>query len=71
MKKCEFKHCHNYKENKTNNCTTYYNVDNCAYQNDFECPVEKKVKRMKDYEAYDTMHNVDGVVGESLSPSKL
>lgn len=31
--------------------------------------IEKK--GITDYEAYDTMHNVDGIVGESLSPSKL
>jgi hypothetical protein len=26
---------------------------------------------MKDYEAYDIMHNSDGIVGESTNPSKL
>lgn len=71
MKKCELKNCHNYKENETNNCTMYYNVDNCAYQKDFECPVKKEVKRMKDYEAYNVMHIADGIIGRSLSSSKL
>ena len=31
----------------------------------------KYKKRMKDYEAYDIMHNSDGIVGESTNPSKL
>jgi hypothetical protein len=42
------------------------------------CPVVQEylkslnLKEIKyDYEAYDTMHNVDGIVGKSLSPSKL
>ena len=48
----------------------------------FECPVigiynirkamSDRQKAMKDeYEAFDCMHNADGIVGESLSPSKL
>ena len=59
------------EENETNNCTMYYNVDNCAYQKDFECPVKKEIKRMKDYEAYNVMHIADGIIGRSLSSSKL
>lgn len=71
MKKCELKNCHNYNENKSNNCTTFYDIKNCAYQTDFECPVKKEVKRIKDYEAYNDMHNSDGIIGQSTVPSKL
>lgn len=36
------------------------------------CPViEENKKRMKDYEAYDTMHTNDGVIGKSRIPTKL
>lgn len=31
----------------------------------------KNKEEVKDYEAYDAMHNADGIVDKSLSPSKL
>jgi uncharacterized protein YajQ (UPF0234 family) len=38
-----------------------------------ECPVVKEYlnKRIKDYEAYDTMHSDDGIVGVSVSARRL
>ena len=71
MRKCEFFRCSNYKPDEKNNCLLYYNINSCSYHKDFECPVEKEAKRMEDYEAYDAMHNADGIVGKPLSPSKL
>jgi len=37
------------------------------------CPVVKEYlnKRMKDYEAYDTMHDNDGIVGKSVCARRL
>jgi hypothetical protein len=37
----------------------------------FGAAIIETKKKVTDYEAYDAMHNADGIVGKSLSPSKL
>lgn len=45
-------------------------VDNISEKCNIEKSLKDKVVRT-DYEAFDRMHVVDGIVGKSLSPSKL
>ena len=72
MKKCEFNKCSNHQVSENNNCMLYYNISKCSYQDDFECPVVKdNKKRMNEYEAFDNMHDADGIVGISHSSRKL
>lgn len=37
----------------------------------FGAAIIETKKKVTDYEAYDAMHDADGIVGKSLSPSKL
>lgn len=49
-----------------------YEYEKKALNNKIVCPVIQEYrKRIKDYEAYDIMHSVDGIVGKSTVPSKL
>jgi len=72
MTKCEFNRCSNHNYDYESRCLLYNDISKCSYQKDFECPVIKdNKKRIKDYEAYDTMHSDDGIVGVSVSARRL
>lgn len=70
LKKKEENYYHNQSEWTTRFGYVVKQLD--SQNNTIMCPVVKEYrKEITDYEAFDAMHNADGIVDKSTSPSRL